>query len=160
MKRITLTVGATSVGRPGPGGWAYILRDGQHSLDRSGGSSDTTKVRMELQALLEGFKAIKEPCHVVSFSENQQLVDGLIYERKEWRHTQFWQLSRKSPHPLVDGDLWEALDPHAEEHFLQGQYVSRLSGDPDLKRCLELAEAQAVLHGAVPSWSSLIDMAA
>jgi len=160
MKRITLTVGATSVGCPGHGGWAYILRYGQHSLDRSGGSSDVTKGRMELQALLEGFKAIKEPCDVVLFSESQHLVDGLTGWRKEWRLTLFTRLRVQSHLPLADGDLWEELDPLAEKHFLAGKCVRRLSGDQDMERCLALAEAQAVLHGAVPSWSSLVDQAA
>jgi ribonuclease HI len=157
MKQINLTVGATCDDCSGLGGWAFVLRYGEHSLERSGGSSGAMKGRMELEALFEGLKAIKEPCYVVLFSENQHLVDGLICQRKEWRQTQFWRLSRKSPHLLVDGDLWEALDPHAERHFLQGQCVGNPSDAPDLNRCLELAEAQAAHYAAAPTSPDLID---
>jgi len=54
------TDGACS-GNPGPGGWAYIMRYNEHSSQGSGHSDHTTNNRMELNAMLEGIMAIKDP---------------------------------------------------------------------------------------------------
>jgi ribonuclease HI len=160
MKRITLTIDGTCLGSPGPGGWAYILRYGEHSLERSGGSTNTTKARMELLATLEAFKAIKEPCEVGFYSDSQQLLDGVLYWRDEWRLTEWTQLRVRLSDPLPDGDLWKALDPLAEKHLFGGMQAQLRSGSPDKKRCEELAVAQAGLYGDAPCWSSIIDEAA
>ncbi|MFM8616178.1 MAG: RNase H family protein, partial [Alphaproteobacteria bacterium] len=37
---------------PGPGGWAAILRFGEHERELSGGEAETTNNRMELTAAL------------------------------------------------------------------------------------------------------------
>jgi ribonuclease HI len=38
MKQVTLISEGDCLGIPGPGGWAYILRYGEHSTERTGGS--------------------------------------------------------------------------------------------------------------------------
>ena len=52
------TDGACS-GNPGPGGWGAILRCGAHEKELSGGENATTNNRMELMAVIEGLKALK-----------------------------------------------------------------------------------------------------
>jgi ribonuclease HI len=53
------TDGACS-GNPGPGGWGAILRYGVHEKELSGGDSSTTNNRMELTAVIEALKKLKE----------------------------------------------------------------------------------------------------
>ncbi len=58
---VLFTDGACS-GNPGPGGWAFILRDvkTKKELTGSGGDYETTNNRMEMQAVIEGLKSAQE----------------------------------------------------------------------------------------------------
>jgi ribonuclease HI len=56
---IVYTDGACS-GNPGPGGWAAVLRYGDHEREISGGESHTTNQKMELTAP-RGLRALGIP---------------------------------------------------------------------------------------------------
>ena len=61
VKKVELYTDGACSGNPGPGGWGAILRYGEHEKELSGGAHDTTNNRMELTAVIEGLKALKEP---------------------------------------------------------------------------------------------------
>ena len=63
------TDGACS-GNPGPGGWGCLLRYNGHRKELSGGASDTTNNRMELQAVVEALGALKRPCRVTIHTDS------------------------------------------------------------------------------------------
>ena len=72
MKKITLFSDGSALGNPGPGGYGTIIRFGEHEKELFGGESYTTNNRMELSAVIEGLKAIKNrslPVHIVSDSQ-------------------------------------------------------------------------------------------
>ena len=77
MKQVTLITDGACVGNPGPGGWAYFLHYKEHRIEFAGGAGDTTNNRMEITAVLEGLKALKEPCEVLLISDSQYLLNGL-----------------------------------------------------------------------------------
>jgi ribonuclease HI len=54
------TDGACS-GNPGPGGWGAILRKGTTERELFGGEPHTTNNRMEMMAVIEALRALKEP---------------------------------------------------------------------------------------------------
>ena len=54
MKTVNLTIVGTCTGDPGRGGWAFVLRMGEHSMERTGGSPQTTKAQMEMNAVIRG----------------------------------------------------------------------------------------------------------
>ena len=64
MKTVTLYTDGACSGNPGPGGWGAILEYNGHVLEISGGEENTTNNRMELTAVIEGLKRLKEPCIV------------------------------------------------------------------------------------------------
>ena len=70
------TDGACS-GNPGPGGWGTILRYNGHEKELSGGEAQTTNNRMEMLAVIEGLKALKEPCEVHLTSDSQYVCNAL-----------------------------------------------------------------------------------
>jgi ribonuclease HI len=146
MKTVNLTIAGSCTGDPGRGGWAFILRMGEHSRERTGGSPQTTKGQMELNAVIEGLKALRESCQVYLFSDNQHLLDGIEYRREEWRRTLFTRVHKRLPHPLPDGDLWRELDPLADKHQIWGRCIVGHDGHPDMERCEQLAESQARLY--------------
>ncbi|HBD43006.1 MAG TPA: ribonuclease HI, partial [Bacteroidetes bacterium] len=64
MKTIILYTDGACSGNPGPGGWAALLMHGDHEKMLSGADPDTTNNRMEMMAVIEGLRALQEPCLV------------------------------------------------------------------------------------------------
>ena len=60
MKTVTLYTDGACSGNPGPGGWGAILEFNGVEKELSGGEDATTNNRMELTAVIEGLKALKE----------------------------------------------------------------------------------------------------
>jgi ribonuclease HI len=155
VKEVTLITDGACMPNPGPGGWSYILRYGQDSKEDSGGTSSTTNNRMEVQAGIEGLKAIKEPCKVLLLTDSQYVLNGLVSLHK-WRPRAWLRQTKGIATPIPNSDLWRELDVLAETHIVNGQWVKGHSGDPDNERCNELADAQAILYGGVPRFSKRI----
>ena len=70
------TDGACS-GNPGAGGWGAILRCGSAEKELSGGCNPTTNNRMELTAVIEALKALKQPCKVTLYTDSRYVMDGI-----------------------------------------------------------------------------------
>ncbi len=62
---------------PGTGGWAAILVSGEFEKVLSGAARTTTNNRMELTAILEGIRALTEPCLVTVHSDSQLAIRWL-----------------------------------------------------------------------------------
>ncbi|WP_324186079.1 RNase H family protein, partial [Campylobacter coli] len=62
---------------PGFGGWAYILRYNQHQKEGFGAQANTTNNRMELKAIIEALKALKEPCEISLFTDSNLMVQSI-----------------------------------------------------------------------------------
>ena len=156
MKTVNLTIAGTCTNDPGRGGWAFVLRMGEHSMERTGGSPHTIRAQIEMNAVIEGLRALQEPCEVLLFSESRHLLEGISSWRHKWRANGWARRRKMKTYPLANSDLWKELDQLAEKHVVKGQWIKGHSGHPDNERCDMLAAAQASLHVDVPSWSSLI----
>ena len=77
MKFVELFTDGACSGNPGPGGWGAILKYNGREKELSGGEENTTNNRMELTAVIEGLKALKEPCEVKIVTELKK-VDALL----------------------------------------------------------------------------------
>lgn len=138
-------------------GWAYILRYRKHSLEGSGGASDTTNNRMEITATIEGLRALKQPCEVLLISDSQYLLNGISSWRFTWRENGWMRKAKKGKVvPVLNADLWQELDALADKHTIRGQWVRGHSGHIDNERCDELAEAQAARYTDLPCWTDQI----
>ena len=107
MKTVTLYTDGACSGNPGPGGWGAILEYMGHQRELSGGELGTTNNRMELTAVIEGLKALKEPCIVELYSDSKYVIDAL---QKGWAlgwRKRGWIKSDKKP--ALNPDLWEVL---------------------------------------------------
>ena len=155
MKQVILITDGACFPNPGPGGWAYILRYGEHSMEGAGGTADTTNNRMEVRAAIEGLRALREPCEVLLISDSQYLLNGLV-SRHRWRTLDWLKRKKDQTVPVPNSDLWRELDALAEIHTVRGQWVKGHSGDPDNERCNALADDQAILNGGVRGWATLI----
>ena len=77
MKTVTLYTDGACSGNPGPGGWAAILLYGSHKKELSGGEKNTTNNRMELTGVIEGLRALNQPCIVELYSDSKYVIDAL-----------------------------------------------------------------------------------
>ena len=71
MKTVTIYTDGACSGNPGPGGWGAVLRYGAHERELSGGEAQTTNNRMELTAVIEALRLLKEPCEVELYSDSK-----------------------------------------------------------------------------------------
>ena len=132
------TDGACS-GNPGPGGWGVILVVGDKEKELAGGEPDTTNQRMELQAVIQGLKALNRSCKVKVYSDSAYFINAL--EKKwyvNWRKNG-WKNSKGEP--VKNRDLWEALLEQMARHQLSLQKVKGHSGHHYNERCDALARA-------------------
>jgi len=107
MKEVLIYTDGACSGNPGPGGWAAILMYMGREKVLSGGEEETTNNRMELTAVIEGLKALKEPCTVQLYSDSKYVIDALS---KGWARS--WQKKgwiKSDKKPALNVDLWEQL---------------------------------------------------
>ncbi len=114
MKEVTIYTDGACSGNPGPGGWAALLQFGRHERVLTGGASHTTNNKMELQAAIEGLRALKEPCRVKLHTDSAYLqrafTEGWI---DRWRRNG-WRTSSKKP--VENQDQWKELLELTERH--------------------------------------------
>ncbi len=130
------TDGACS-GNPGPGGWATILRYQGHEKVLSGGAPETTNNRMELTAVVEGLKALNQPCVVVVILDSMYVCNGVD---KGWAER--WQKNnwiKSNGVPAKNPDLWEELLGLLKIHHVQFSWIQGHSGHKENERCDAIA---------------------
>ncbi len=141
LKKVEIFTDGACLGNPGPGGWGTILRyQGQEKI-LAGGEAHTTNNRMELTAVIEGFKALKESCEVSLYSDSQYVVFGLQKGWAEGWAKNGWRKSNKEP--VLNPELWEALLAQYHRHKVQVIWVRGHDGHPENERCDKLAVEQA-----------------
>ena len=75
MKAVKIYTDGACSGNPGKGGWAAVLVYGNKEKELVGGSKETTNNRMELSAVIEALKALKEPCEVDLTTDSKYVCD-------------------------------------------------------------------------------------
>ena len=140
MKAVQLITDGSCLGNPGPGGWAYILRYGEHKRECSGGEAQTTNNRMELMAAIEGLNAIKEPCKVTIVTDSQYVKNGIQSWLAGWKRNGWKTASKK---PVQNQDLWQELDEAVGRHSTVWEWTKGHASHEDNNRCDELARAAA-----------------
>ncbi len=140
MKTVVLITDGACIGNPGPGGWACILRYADHKKELWGSEPHTTNNRMELQAAVEGLRALKENCTVEVVTDSQYLKNGITEWIHNWKRNGWQTKARK---PVVNQDLWIELDEQNERHNTKWSWTKGHASHADNNRCDELATAAA-----------------
>jgi len=130
------TDGACS-GNPGPGGWGAILRYGTREKEISGSEESTTNNRMELTAVIEAVKLLKEPCEIVITTDSSYVCKAFSEGWLESWITKGWRKADKSP--VLNVDLWKELLEILEGHEYKFVWVKGHDGHPENERCDALA---------------------
>ena len=141
MKEVELHTDGSCLINPGRGGWGAILVHGRNERELSGGEPETTNNRMELTAVIEGLRAIKESCRVTVYSDSKYVVDAF---KKGWIETwpkRGWKNSKREPVP--NRDLWESLVREVARHEVAWMWVQGHAGNRYNERAHVLAVAQS-----------------
>lgn len=133
---IIYTDGACS-GNPGPGGWGTILMYKDTKKEISGGNPDTTNNIMEITAVIEGLKLLKEPCEVQIYSDSAYVVNAFNQHWIENWIKKNWQNSKKEP--VKNKELWLELYALVKQHEVKFIKVKGHSDNEFNNRCDELA---------------------
>lgn len=139
MKEIVVYTDGACSGNPGPGGWAALLLFGEHKKELSGGEKNTTNNRMEIMAVIQALKSLKEPCMVKVHSDSAYVVN--CFQQgwyKSWLKNG-WKNSKKQP--VENQDLWKELLKLMEGHQVEYIKVKGHSDNEYNNRCDELAVA-------------------
>lgn len=95
---------------PGPGAWAFVVYDDSREVHKaSGAAPSTTNNRMELTAVLASLEWISENAAgrlVALYSDSQYVVKGC----NEWRHGWKRKGWMRGAAPVLNADLWQAID--------------------------------------------------
>lgn len=140
MKQVTLYTDGACSGNPGPGGWGAILEYKGHEREMSGGEENTTNNRMELTAVIQGLKALKESCVVDLYSDSKYVIDGLSKGWAAGWQKKGWVKADKKP--ALNPDLWETLLELTGRHEMHYHWVKGHAENPKNNRCDEMAIAQ------------------
>ena len=139
MKEIQLITDGACLGNPGPGGWACLLRYNHHKRELVGSAEHTTNNRMELTAVIEGLKAVKEQCQVEVVTDSEYVKNGITKWIHGWKRNG-WRTSAKKP--VLNQDLWVELDEQVGRHHVHWTWTKGHADHEDNNRADELA-AQA-----------------
>lgn len=141
MKRVYIYTDGACKGNPGPGGWGAILRYNEVERAISGGEKSTTNNRMELTAMVEALKQLKEPCEVIATSDSKYLLDGLQKGwAANWRNKGWRKADGK---PAINADLWEILLNLTNKHKMEYHWIRGHTGHPENERADRLASEAA-----------------
>lgn len=123
-------------GNPGPGGWGVVLRWQGHERHLWGGEPHTTNNRMELTAAVRALERLKRPCTVDLHTDSRYVRDGMRSWLERWKKNG-WRKADRSP--VLNADLWQALDALNSRHDVRWHWVKAHSGHPENERADALA---------------------
>jgi ribonuclease HI len=135
---IKMYTDGASTGNPGPGGFGVILEYGGRTKEISAGFRLTTNNRMELMAVIEGLKAIKNPEIPIHIHSDSQYVVNSI--DKKWVFG--WQ--QKGFKGKKNSDLWLEFLKLYPRFKIKMYWVRGHNGHPQNERCDVLATSAAV----------------
>ncbi|MDO5329488.1 MAG: ribonuclease HI [Coriobacteriia bacterium] len=132
MKNVKLYTDGACSGNPGPGGYGFVLIYGDHKKEGSGSEPNTTNNRMEITAVIEGLKCLKEACEVDIYSDSQYVCKAF---------TEHWidNWIKKNWKKVKNVDLWQKLLSQLEPHKYKFIWVRGHADNEYNNRCDELA---------------------
>lgn len=136
----TLHTDGGSAPNPGPGGWAFVLDDGQSQIEQFGGERASTNNRMELTAVIRGFEAAldaeKGDRPVLELiADSQYVLKGLTEWMPGWKSNNWTRKVSGSRKPVLNVDLWKQLDELQARIELTVTWVRGHTGHAGNERC-------------------------
>jgi ribonuclease HI len=141
---IVFTDGAAK-GNPGPGGWGVIIvTPNGHVTELGGGARHTTNNQMELSAVIEALRHLRNMLGPVAIhTDSTYVIRGITQWIHGWRR-RGWTTAEGAP--VLNRELWEQLAELVVERGRGGvkwHYVRGHAAVPGNERADEIAVAMA-----------------
>jgi len=136
MKKIEIYTDGSSLGNPGPGGWCAILKYKNHQKIIKGGEKLTTNNKMELKAVIEALKSLKEPYEIKLYSDSTYVLKGISNWINNWIKKEFKNVKNK--------ELWQEFLNVKQNHKISTNWIKAHSGHKENEICDKIAKAEAL----------------
>ena len=135
-------------GNPGPGGWAFVLLDGDIRRERSGGEDHTTNNKMELTAVIEALRTAREEFsasarRVEFYTDSQYVKNGITSWIYNWEKNG-WITSAKKP--VKNREYWQELRSVSSGLDLHWHWVKGHAGNELNERCDQMVQGEMALR--------------
>lgn len=137
LKKVTIYTDGACDPNPGIGGWAAILLFGTVQKEITGGALESTNNRMEMTAVIEGLRQLKEPCAVTLITDSEYVKNAFTQNWLDNWQKRGWKTSDKKP--VKNQDLWMLMLSLAKPHQITWKWVRGHDVDVLNNRCDELA---------------------
>ncbi|HQO08863.1 MAG TPA: ribonuclease HI [Clostridiales bacterium] len=139
MKQVTLYTDGACSGNPGPGGWGSIVMYKDNLRKISGFKKDTTNNIMEMTAVLEGMKTLKEKCEVKIYTDSKYVVDSITKWIENWQKNG-WKTSSKKD--VKNSELWKEILKLNSYHKTEWIWVKGHNGNEYNEECDRMAREE------------------
>ncbi|MBK1992170.1 ribonuclease HI [Campylobacter sp. 2018MI35] len=136
MKQIKIYTDGSCLNNPGFGGWAYILHYKEYEKIGFGAKENTTNNQMELLAIIEALKALKEPCEIELYTDSNLMVRSI----NEWLDV--W--IKKDFKNKKNVNLWKEYLKFSKNHKIKAFWVKAHNGHIENEKCDKLAKEAAL----------------
>lgn len=119
---------------PGIGGWAAILKYGEHEKTLTGNDPSSTNNRMELTAAIAALRALTRPCTINFYTDSEYLRKGITeyidkWAAKDWKIESTDTRGAKRLKDVANADLWQQLWPLVQKHQIEWHWVKGHTGN-------------------------------
>lgn len=117
-----------------------MLIYGEHEKEIGGYAPHTTNNRMEIMAVIEALKMLKEPCQVSLYTDSAYVCNAM---RQGWLSNWLkngWKTANKKP--VENQDLWQEIADLTKTHEVTFFKVKGHADNPYNNRCDEIARRQ------------------
>jgi len=114
MKNVTIYTDGACSGNPGPGGWAALLIYNDKERVLTGAEPETTNNRMEMMAIIEALRVLREPVRAHVHTDSAYVVNAFDQNWIDNWMRRGWKTAGKKP--VKNKDLWLALIEQTKRH--------------------------------------------
>ena len=140
MKNVDLYTDGACSGNPGKGGYGGILIYQGIEREYSGYEELTTNNRMEITAVIEGLKLLKEPVNLNIYSDSAYVVNAFLQGWIDNWIANNWRTANKKP--VQNIELWQELLNLLTPHTVTWNKVKGHADNPYNNRCDKLATGE------------------
>lgn len=144
MKEVILYTDGACSGNPGKGGWGAVLIYKGIQKEFSGYEELTTNNRMELTAVIEGLKKLKEQCIVTIYTDSAYVCNAFVNKWIENWQQNGWKTANKKS--ILNKELWLDLIDLCNYHNVSFIKVKGHADNELNNLCDKLATGEIAKH--------------